>query len=451
MTYSTLIFASVILPLSVLALFFDHSAEYKNLILCIMSIIFISWGSSVLSALMLLSMLADYGIALGIENLKRKNRLAAAALLAADALWNAVVFVVFARNENLADESRLKLAVSLVPVGAAFYAVRNFAYVFDVFTDRCKAEKNPAVLFTYTSAYPFLLAGPVTRYAEIAPQLRERRMKSELLSSGLTRFAYGFAKTILAVPVLNKLCETGLSREEPTLSGAWIGMICFFGSAYFTFMGLSDMGTGIARMNGFDVNVNYTPISTKHMLSSTVRSVNTSMIDLAADMRGDKPAVSAILTIPLALAVTAFYYPVPKYMVIGLITGVLLAAEAFAGHERLEKIPSPIRFFVTAAVCMLLFSGLAFNSFADWKHWIGQLVGRGNLYTLSKPMKTLLVNNCWLLGISFVSVTPLTKFLGRLKNSADSGSCTRARAAETAWAAILLVLSFVTLAGDMIG
>ncbi len=307
------------------------------------------------------------------------------------------------------------------------------------------------MLFTYTSAYPFLLAGPVTRYADIEPQLRERRMDIHLLSSGLTRFAYGFAKTILAAPVLTQLCETGLDPDEPTLSGAWIGMICFFGSAYFTFMGLSDMGTGIARMNGFNVDVNYTPLRTKHMLSSLVRSVNTSMIDLADDMRGKKPLPRTILTIPLALAVTAFYCTEPRYLLIGLIAGILLAVEAAVGNERMDRLPGVLKFLMTAALCMLIFSGFAFGSFSEWKTWLGQLVGRGNLYILSKPMKKLLVNNCWLLGISFVSITPIVPALSKHFNDAGDGTYTRARTFETVWAVVLLVLSFVVLAGDMIG
>ena len=450
MTYSTLIFASVILPISVLVLFFDHSAEYKNLILCIMSVIFISWGHSVLSALVLLSMLADYFLALGVGKLRESSKGAAAALVAADLAWNAAIFFLFARNGTIADGSRFKIAESLVPVGAAFYTLRNFTYVFDVFKGRCRAEKNPAVLFTYTSAYPFLLAGPVTRYADIEPQLRERHMDVHLLSEGLTRFAFGFAKTILAVPVLTKLYETGLSHDEPTLAGAWIGMICFFGSAYFTFMGLSDMGTGIARMNGFSVDVNYTPICTKHGISSLVRSANTSMIDLCADIRGEGAASKALLNVPLALMATAFYYSEPRYLLVGLAAGVIMTVEALFGFGRLEKIPAFIRVIVTAALAMLVFSGLAFGSFGEWKSWLGQLAGRGDLYILSKPMKKLLVNNCWLLAVSFISVTPIVPFLAKRAEASSGGTYTRARALRTAWAALLLILSFVMLAGDMI-
>ena len=98
---------------------------------------------------------------------------------------------------------------------------------------------------------------------------------------------------------------------------------------------------------------------------------------------------------------------------------------------------------------MLIFSGFAFDSFGEWKSWLGHLFGHGNTHFISGTVKKLLVNNCWLLGISVVSITPIVEILKDRIGSAGSGSYTRARTAETVWATLLLILSFVVLAGNM--
>lgn len=446
MSYSTLIFASVILPISVLLLFFDRSAEYKNLILCIVSVLFVSWGRSLMAALVFLSVIFDFVIGIIMQRcVDGGKKGAAAGLLTADLIWNTGVFLLFTRG-YLFGGGALRIGAALIPVGAAFYALKNFSYVYDVFSGRCAAEKNPFVLMTYSMAYPFLLAGPVVRYADIEPQLRKRAMDTSLLSSGLTRFSLGFAKTVLVVPVLTSLYKTGLDPNEPTLAGAWIGMTAFFGAEYFTFMGLSDMGTGIARMNGFDVDVNYTRITAKHMLGSLVKSYNTSMVRLFSDMRDKNPL---LLTIPLAMLGTAFYGADLRSAAVGAVVGAALTAEVLYGYERIERLSGIVKLAVTFAASMLIFSVFAFDGMDRWGAWLGQLFGRGNLYTLSVALKKLLVNNCFLLAAAFLSVTPIGGAVsaaldGRGKGAA--GSYKAVRALGTICTALLLAASYIVLA-----
>lgn len=447
MSYSTLIFASVILPISVLVLFFDRSAEYKNLILCIVSVLFVSWGRSILAALIFLSVIVDYLIGLAAQrSADGGHKPVTGVLLLIDLLWNTGIFLLFTRGYLLTKDGALSLSLAMIPVGAAFYALKNFSYVFDVCSGRCKAEKNPFLLMTYSMAYPFLLAGPVVRFADIEPQLRERTMDTGLLSSGLTRFAVGLAKTVIVVPVLDKLYLTGLDPNEPTLAGAWIGMIAFFGAAYFSFMGLSDMGTGIARMNGFDVEVNYTRVSAKRMLGSLVKSYNTSMVRLAEDMREANPA---LLTILIAAAGAAFYSQDLHLIAAGVVLGILLTVEWAVGYERLERIPGIIKLAVTFALSMLLFSSFAFASISEWSAWLGRLVGRGDLYILSKALKKLLINNCFLLGIAFVSISPIGEWIATALDGEGDGSqrsYISVRTLKTVCTALLLIASFVLLA-----
>ena len=451
LSYSTLIFASVILPLSVLVLFLDRSAEYKNLILCIVSVLFVSWGRSVLAALVFLSFFADYLLALAVSGTSaKKAKPAAAFFLLADFVWNASLLTVLARSAAAGAGTQPLIQKALIPVGTAFFALRNFTYVYDVYKGNCHAEKNPFVLMTYCCGYPFLLAGPVTRYADYEPQLRKRPMDAGLLSSGLERFAKGLAKTVICVPVLSALAKTGLDPKEPALSGAWIGMAAFFGAGYLTFAGLSDMGTGIARMNGFSADVNYAPLSAKHMMSSIVKSCNKSMAELAADMRGRKnKARAAFLTLPLAMLGAAFFLPSAKALAIGAAAGLLLAFECLIGTKKLEKIPSVIKIPAVFLISMVIFSPFAFDDMSEWLSWLGRLVGAGDSYILSKPMKEILLGNGVLLLITLFSISPFGVGLSAKLDAvtpAEPKKYAAVRRLRTLFSAALLIVSFILAA-----
>ena len=63
--------------------------------------------------------------------------------------------------------------------------------------------------------FPQLIAGPIVRYAEIAPQLDERETTLEDVSAGAGRFVIGLSKKVLLANVLYELIT--VVSEEPGL------------------------------------------------------------------------------------------------------------------------------------------------------------------------------------------------------------------------------------------
>ncbi|MCD7742361.1 MAG: hypothetical protein LUI06_09175 [Ruminococcus sp.] len=451
MSYSNLLFSAVILPLSILFLFFDRSTEYKNLVLCITSLLFWAWGKSFGVLILFLSIIIDFFLALAAEGSGAKTP-KATVFMVIDFLWNAFLFLLFTKNSSFSSDGLLHLRNALIPVGVAFYTLKNLSYVYDVYSGRIKAERNIFCLFTYSVSYPFLLAGPVLRYGDIEPQIRKREVTSQKLSNGITRFAIGFAKTILVLPVLERLYEAGLDKGEPTLAGAWLGMIAFFGAGFFAFTGLSDMGTGIAQMNGFDVGVNYQSITAKGMLSGLVKSYNTSMVSFFEDIRSDF-AAPAVATVLLSVLGGCFYAQHRFVLVFALIIGILLAAEHIASKDKIEHLPYLIKLAVVFILSMLLFSSFAFESFSDWASWFKSLFGVGNLYTLSTSVKYTIINNCWLLLIALIGVNPLGRtILAKLDTLGESSTkaYTRVRTLKTVCTALLLAACYIVLAAQTV-
>ena len=441
--YANLLFASVILPLSALALFFDRSAEYKNLILIVTSALFLLWGRPLLAGLVLLSWIVDFLLALGIEKLPRSKAL----LLGADILWNGAVFMLYMKpwlTGHLIKEAFILPCI-------AFYTLKNFSYVFDVFSGRCRAERNPFCLMTYSVAYPFLLAGPVVRYGDIEPQIRKRSFDTSLFSDGLCSYAAGLGKTVIILPVLTGLTDITLRADELTRGGAWLGTAAFIASAYVGFSGAADMGAGIARINGFDVKDNYQPISCESMAGSLVKSCNTTMIELFDDIRSfsGRKAVSLVMTVILGGAAGLFYGGGRIGVLMGALVGAWLAAEYLIGYEKIKAVPWVFRAVGALAVCLLIAAALAFKTPADCRAWFSALLGRGVSEGFGKGVGGYLMHNIFVIIAALVYISPLRTLAAAAakkiseKNEKNYAAVQRLK---TALLAAVMVISYLLLA-----
>ncbi len=442
MEYSNLLFASVILPLSALALFFDRSAEYKNLVLILTSALFLLWGRPILAGLVLLSWLVDFLLALGIEKAPKAKAL----LLGADLIWNGAIFILYIKPWLTGHFVKDAFILPCI----AFYTLKNFSYVFDVFSGKCKAEHNPFCLMTYSVAYPFLLAGPVVRYGEMEPQIRKRTLDTKLFSDGLCSFAAGLGKTVILLPVLTGLTDMTLRADELTRGGAWLGIASFFAAAYVGFSGIADMGAGIARINGFDVKDNYQPISCESMAGSLVKSCNTTMIELFDDIRsfGGRKAVSLALTVILGGAAGLFYGGGRYWILTGALAGAWLAAEYAIGYEKIKSIPWVFRFIGGLAASLLLMSVFAFKTPAEHHAWTSAILGRGVSEGFGKGVGGYIKHNIFILFAAVVYITPLRQLIGAAakkisdKNEKNYAAVQRLK---TAFLAIVMVISYLLM------
>ena len=445
MGYANLLFASVVLPLSALALFFDRSAEYKNLILCLTSVLFLLWGKPFAAVLILLSWLVDFFIALGIEKFRQAKHL----LLGADAAWNLLLLLVYTKPWVFGSH---RLSYAYIIAGMAFYTLKNFSYVYDVYSKKIKAEHNPFCLMTYSIAYPFLMAGPVVRYGDMEPQIRSRTLDSRLMSEGLCSFAAGFAKTVILLPVLEGLSDITIYAKELTRGGAWIGVIAFFVQAYVAFSGMADMGVGIAKINCFDVESNYRPISSERMMGSLVGSCNTSMINFFKDIRGEDKIKGAVLTVLLGGFAGLFYGGGRYMMLIGTIIGIWLAAEFCIGYDKIEKLPRWLRFVLTLAAALLILSALAFKQPEERAAWFNALLGRKNTpHGLGTGVASYIRHNAFVLAAALVYVSPLRTLIGKTAENISKKS-TRGYAAvqrtRTVFLALAMIISYLLLAAS---
>ena len=100
----------------------------------------------------------------------------------------------FISSLNAVTGLSLKLLRVALPIGISFYTFQILSYVVDVYRGDVPAQKSFLKLGTYIAMFPQLIAGPIVRYAEIAPQLDERETTFEDIAAGAGRFVIGLSK-----------------------------------------------------------------------------------------------------------------------------------------------------------------------------------------------------------------------------------------------------------------
>lgn len=146
-----------------------------------------------------------------------------------------------------------------LPLGISFYIFKLISYVADVYTKKTAPGDFFHVLL-YTVTFHQVAQGPITRYAEMAEEMDHRSSSAEDLAEGLWRFTVGLAKKTVLADHLGTLAETFLPLAGNTtfsVGGAYLGALCYMLQLYLDFSAYSDMALGLGRMIGFHYPENF--------------------------------------------------------------------------------------------------------------------------------------------------------------------------------------------------
>ena len=267
MLFSSIPFLYYFLPL-VLAVYFLTPRAGKNAVLFLSSLLFYAWGEPKFCIFMLLSILQGYVFGRLIEkhaqNKKRSKLFLTASVALSLALLAYCKFAdFFLSSVNAVTGLSFKLLHVTLPIGISFYTFQILSYVVDVYRGEVPAQKSFLKLGTYIAMFPQLIAGPIVRYADIAPQLDSRQTTLEDVSSGACRFVIGLSKKVLLANVLYELITAFQQSRDLSVLYFWLYAVSFALQLYFDFSGYSDMAIGLGRIFGFrfQENFNYPYIS----------------------------------------------------------------------------------------------------------------------------------------------------------------------------------------------
>jgi alginate O-acetyltransferase complex protein AlgI len=273
MVFSSPIFLFLFLPVVLTAYLALPGLRLKNFWLLLASLVFYSWGEPLFILVLLVSTMMNYYLGLWVDGsgdpAKRKSAVALAVAfnIGLLAFFKYANFAVHSLNAVLgcAHLQPVSFPHIALPIGISFFTFHALSYVIDIYRRKSRAAKNPCDTALYIFLFPQLIAGPILRWSDIAPQLVQRVLTREGFAEGVKRFVMGFAKKMIVANVVAAPADKifALPANELTLPLAWFGAICYTLQIYFDFSGYSDMAIGLGKMFGFKFleNFNYPYIS----------------------------------------------------------------------------------------------------------------------------------------------------------------------------------------------
>lgn len=447
MLFSSIPFLYYFLPL-VLAVYFLVPRGLKNAVLFASSLLFYAWGEPRFCLFMLLSILQGYVFGRLIEK-NAENRkwskifLTASVLLSLGLLGYCKYADFFISSLNAVTGLSLKLLRVALPIGISFYTFQILSYVVDVYRGDVPAQKSFLKLGTYIAMFPQLIAGPIVRYAEIAPQLDERETTFEDIAAGAGRFVIGLSKKVLLANVLYGLITAFQESKDLSVLYYWLYAVSFTLQLYFDFSGYSDMAIGLGRIFGFRFSENfdypYISASITEFWRRWHKSLGSWFRDYVYIPLGGNRVSNAkwLRNILVVWLLTGLWHGASwNFVLWGLGFAVLLVAEKLLYKERLEKT------HVLKHVYVLLFVTLSFvlfnaSSVKEAASQIGAMFGADGLPLVSAESLYYAKSYAVTFLIAAVGATPVCKNLICRLTQTKSGA--RAMTVlQPAWLLLLL-------------
>lgn len=355
MVFASLTFLFGFLPAALL-IYYAAPRRFRNAALLLLNLVFYGWGEPVFLLVMAFSTVFNYIIGLLLEHArgreKRRRRLAAVAIAVDLSLLVLFKYTGFFDGvlRSLPGLSFLPEISLPLPLGISFYTFHVISYIVDVTRGDAPAQKSLLLFGMYISLFPQMIAGPITRYKQMQPQLAVRRATREQFHDGAALILVGLAKKVLIANQMGRLWDTLRDAGGSAgVLGAWAGAVAFALQIYFDFGGYSDMARGLGKLFGFElpVNFNYPYIARSvtdfwrrwHMtLSGWFRDYV--YIPLGGSRQGMAVTIRNLLVV---WSLTGFWHGANwNYLLWGVYYFALLALEKLFLRPLLERAPAAV-------------------------------------------------------------------------------------------------------------
>jgi D-alanyl-lipoteichoic acid acyltransferase DltB (MBOAT superfamily) len=238
------------------------SGDYARAFLIAASLVFCAFGGAGSVAVLAASIAFNYAVSL---RLGRDNPVSGRWLRFA--LWtNVLALCVFkysafaVTNLNAMAGTHWQTPALIQPLGISFFTVQQCMFLVDRHQGVTQRQRfSDYALFV--SWFPYMIAGPITRWKEVVPQFRTEvnaRVNWENVSRGTILFVLGLTKKVVLSDTFVKWVHAGFSAPgELGFAGAWVSVICYGAQLYLDFSGYTDMARGAARMMNIDLPENF--------------------------------------------------------------------------------------------------------------------------------------------------------------------------------------------------
>ena len=448
MLFSSLPFLFYFLPCA-LGLYFLAPRRLKNAALLLCSLVFYAWGEPRFVLFMAAAILQGYAAARLMERYPTRRRLllTLSAVLSLGMLAYCKYADFLISGFNAVTGLSVPLLRMALPIGISFYTFQILSYTVDVYRGTVPAQRNLIDLAAYIAMFPQLIAGPIVRYSDIAPELRSRTHTLSDAAAGTRRFVLGLAKKILFANLLGELVSGFRASQEQSVLYFWLGAAAFTLQIYYDFSGYSDMAIGLGRILGFHFPENFRYPYCAGSITEFWRRWHISLgswfrdylyIPLGGNRKGKGRQLLNILLVWLA---TGLWHGADWTFVLwGLLYAALLTAEKLFLLRGLKKLR------VLNHIYVLLFVTLDFvlfdaDSIRDAATSVCAMFGGGGLPLAGQESLYALRSGAVLLLSAAVGVTPLPR---RLITAAQQKQAGRAVLAVLEPVGLCLLLAVCT-------
>ncbi|MFC6658253.1 MBOAT family O-acyltransferase [Roseibium salinum] len=145
----------------------------------------------------------------------------------------------------------------LLPIGISFYIFQSISYLVDTYRGDAPGDVRLIDFAAFIALFPQLIAGPILRYKDLAPQFQHRTHSADMFTAGTMRFFVGLAKKVLLADAVAPIADLAFTSPDPSMALAWLGAVAYALQLYFDFSGYSDMAIGLGMMLGFRFQENF--------------------------------------------------------------------------------------------------------------------------------------------------------------------------------------------------
>jgi alginate O-acetyltransferase complex protein AlgI len=355
--FNSYTFVLAFLPLALLGWWSLRGQQSRLFFLTLASYVFYAWWDFRFVPLMLISTSADYVAGKAIAAGQTSHR--RTAVLVILLTFNLGILGIFKYYDffigSLDGLARLlgyqpewPLLSVVLPVGISFYTFNSISYTIDIYRRKLQPARSFLEFSAFVAMFPHLVAGPIVRYADMAGQFADLRIRAQASEwvTGLWMFALGMSKKVLVADVIARGLVDPLWGQAVGLDAAeaWLAALGYSVQIYFDFSGYSDMAVGLAMLLGFRFPQNFNSPYQASSIAEFWRRWHMSLSFWLRDYlyiplggsRGTTWVVARNLAITMFLG-GLWHGAAWTFVLWGLYHGALLAGQAWAGRRGWES------------------------------------------------------------------------------------------------------------------
>ena len=149
----------------------------------------------------------------------------------------------------------------ILPLGISFYTFQTTGYLIDVYNEKYEADRNIFQFALFTSWFPQIIQGPISRHDALAHQLTaERSFDERNFRLGIYRMLWGYFKKMVIAErcaiIVNEIIQ---KYEANSYSGltVFLGVLFYGIQMYGDFAGGIDIIIGVSELFGVKLAENF--------------------------------------------------------------------------------------------------------------------------------------------------------------------------------------------------